>query len=165
MKLIILLAYKSDVVINSDQIEKMKDFFEMFGIDFSNLAVESNGNGRKMDVKPGKVTDDIGRNYDGGVEGQRRKLVPSFTSQQLTNLQKNKTVGNYRPSSSGHLDSDEYAEGYVMDSQGELYSSDSDGEQTFKIQGYPSTPRNDGNIVSTKNININYSCISTSATI
>jgi hypothetical protein len=154
MKLILLLAYKSSVMISSDQMEQVKEYFGLFGLNFGNMSTEVPSEETPLDVHPGKLIENISRkmkvggdnsmnnnnaHYVGGGGGiGRRKMMPSFTSEQLENLQMNKK--SIPSTMDDDADDDDTSNSnIVIVNNKKKYSTYSDEDEPFKIQGYPNT--------------------------
>lgn len=120
MKLIVLLAYKDRVVVTADQMDKVKDFLDVFGINFEDLnAASAELEDSYVDVLPGKIEEEIpGKPLSG-------RMYPTFSSEQRERLARRKTgMGGV-----GQPESE------VVMVGGRTSQEDSDDE-TFNIQGY-----------------------------
>lgn len=108
----------------------------MFGVDFEKLSTEPPSESGPLDVNPGVVVESIQSSINAGgsssnnfAGGSRRKMMPSFTSEQLENLQHKNKKSVMQPK----FDRSHHVLGNDLD--GSAMSDD----ETFKIQGYTNT--------------------------
>jgi hypothetical protein len=81
MKLILMLAYKEEVILTRQQIRILKESANMFGVNLTSFKAEAVELSTELDVKPGKVMDSLARKsahqHAMQQQQQKRRLLPA----------------------------------------------------------------------------------------